>query len=160
MKTVTMHTLDDLDVVARVARAHFDKHGETQVIIKNVDESITDAQRAYHWVLCGIFGADLGYSKDEMHQQLKEKYLLNIYINDPLNHPGFVGVVDNMLTVKKQCPEQYPAIRALVIGGVSIKDATKANMMELLTEEIAFANDHQIRIPLPPRAGLVPDWEK
>ena len=160
MKTVVMRTLDDLDVVGRVTRAHWEKYGETCVIIKNVDESITDAQRAYHFVLCGIIGTDLGNSKDEQHQYFKERFLLNIYINDPENHPEFIGVVDNMLTVKQHCPERYPAIRKLVVGGVSIKHATKQNMMELLTEEINFANSHQIRLPAPPREGLVPDWEK
>ena len=158
MKTVIMKTLDDLDVVARVARAHFDKHGETMVVVKNLDESITDAQRAFHFVLCGIIGADLGNTKDGQHQYFKERFLLNIYINDTENHPEFIGVVDNMMTVKKHCPEQYSAIRKLVVGGVSIKDATKANMMELLTEEIGFASDHQIRIPLPPREGLVSNY--
>ena len=160
MKTVVVKTLDDLDVVLRVARSHFDQHGETQVVIKNIDESITDAQRAYHFVLCGIIGADLGNTKDEQHQYFKERFLLNIYIADIENHPEFAGVVENMQTVKKHCPEQYPAIRKLVIGGVSITDATKANMAELLTEEIAFARDHQIRLPAPPRDGLLSEREK
>jgi len=160
MKTVIVRELDDLDIALRVIRAHHDQHGETQVVIKNVDESITDAQRAYHFVLCGIIGADLGNTKDEQHQYFKERFLLNIYIADIENHPEFIGVVDSMQTVKAHCPEKYPSIRRLVIGGVSIKDATKANMMELLTEEINFANSHQIRIPLPPRSGLVPDFEK
>ena len=160
MKTVVVHTLDDLDVVLRVVRAHFDQNGETQVVVKNVDESITDAQRAYHFVLCGIIGADLGNTKDEQHQYFKERFLLNIYINEIENHPEFDGVVDNMRTVKLHCPEQYPAIRKLVIGGVSIKHATKQNMMELLDEEITFARNHQIRLPLPPRDGLIQKREK
>lgn len=159
-KTVIMKALDDLDIAARVIRAHFDKYGETMIVVKNVEETLTDAQRAYYFVLCGIIGADLGNSKDEQHQYFKERYLLNIYINDTDNHPEFIGVVENMRIIKQNCPEVYAANRALVIGGVSTKNATKGNMAELLTEVLTMARNHQIRIPPPPREGLVPDWEK
>ena len=96
MKTVIVRELDDLDIALRVIRAHHDQHGETQVVIKNVDESITDAQRAYHFVLCGIIGADLGNTKDEQHQYFKERFLLNIYIADIENHPEFAGVEERL----------------------------------------------------------------
>jgi hypothetical protein len=160
MKTIDMRTLTDLDIVLRVGRDHLEKHGECRVVIKHIEETLTDAQRAYHWVLSGIIGADTGATKNDQHKYFKEHFLLNIYINDPENHPESIGVVDHMQVVKKNCPEQYQYVRGLVLKGVSLKDATKTNLMELLTEEINFANQHQVRIPLPPRSGLIPDSER
>ena len=160
MKTVVMEKLDDLDIVARVIRTHFDKYGKTCVVVKNVEESLTDAQRGLYWVWTGIIGADLGNTKDEQHEYFKERYLLNIFINDPENHPEFSGVVDNMKIIKERCPEQYAANRALVMAGVSTMDATKGNMSELLKEVETMARNNSIRLPPPPRDGLLPDWEK
>jgi hypothetical protein len=160
MRTVEIKNLDDLDILLRVARNHFEKNGQALAVIKNIEESLTDAQRGYYWVLCGIIGNDLGYTKDEMHQTFKERFLLNTFINDTDNHPSFVGVVDNMKIIKERCPEQYAATRELILNGVSTMDATKANMMELLKEVLGVARNHQIKIPLPPRSGLVPDSEK
>ena len=154
MKKIQVKTLDDLDIVLNVTRALFDKKGEAEVIVKNIDESITDAQRGLYFVWCGVIGADLGNTKDEQHQYFKERYLLNIYINDPVNHPEFIGIVDNMQVIKANCPEQYAATRALIIGGVSITAAKKLNMIDLLDEVDGMARSLNIRLPAPPREGL------
>ena len=154
MKKIQVKSLNDLDIVLNVTRALFDKKGEAEVIIKNIDESITDAQRGLYFVWCGVIGTDLGNTKDEQHQYFKERYLLNIYINDPVNHPEFIGVVDNMQIIKANCPEQYAATRALIIGGVSITSAKKLNMIDLLDEVDGMARSLNIRLPAPPREGL------
>ena len=155
MKKIQVKTLDDLDIVLNVSRDLFDKKGECEVIVKNIDESITDAQRGLYWVWCGVIGADLGNTKDEQHQYFKERYLLNIYINDPVNHPEFIGVVDNMQVIKANCPEQYAATRALIISGVSTTAAKKLNMIDLLDEVDGMARSLNIRLPAPPRDGLM-----
>ena len=160
MKTITMSCLDDLDIVARIARDHFDKYGKTLVVVKNVEESLSEAQRGLYWVWVGVIAADLGNTKDEQHQYFKERYLLKIYINDPENHPEFVGVAENMRIIKERCPEQYAANRALVLAGVSTLDATKENMAELLKEVENMARSNQIRLPAPPRKGLLPESER
>ena len=154
MKKIQVKTLDDLDIVLNVSRALFDKKGECEVIVKNIDESITDAQRGLYFLWCGVIGADLGNTKDEQHQYFKERYLLNIYINDPVNHPEFIGIVDNMQVIKANCPEQYAATRALIIGGVSTTAAKKLNMIDLLDEVEGMARSLNIRLPAPPREGL------
>ena len=154
MKKIQVKSLEDLDIVLNVSRALFDKKGECEVIVKNIDESITDAQRGLYFVWCGVIGADLGNTKDEQHQYFKERYLLNIYINDPVNHPEFIGVVDNMQVIKANCPEQYAATRALIIGGVSITAAKKLNMIDLLDEVEGMARSLNIRLPAPQREGI------
>lgn len=155
MKIVKINSLDDLDILLRVARAQFDSKGSLDVVIKNQDESITSEQWGLYFIWCGVIGADLGNTKDEQHQYFKERYLLRIFINDPVNHPEFIGVVENMKIIKERCPEQYEANRRLVINGVHLRDTTKQNMMDLLNEVDAMARELDIRLPAPPRKGML-----
>lgn len=155
MKTISVKKLSDRDIVLNVIGEFYDKYSACEVVVKTLQESLTDQQRKLYFTWMGIIGADLGNSKDEQHQQMKEKFLLKIYIADPENHPEFVGVVDNMQIVRLQCPEQFPALRKLVFGGLSIMDATKKNMIDLLREVEALARSLDIRLPAPERKGMI-----
>jgi len=74
MRKLTVEKLDDLDIVLNVTRAMFDSKGKLHVIVKQFEESFTDEQKGYYFVLCGIIGAELGNSKDEQHQYFKERF--------------------------------------------------------------------------------------
>ena len=154
MKKVQIRNQEDKAIVSTLIDAHLTFKGECEVIIKNIDESITDAQRSLYFVWCGVIGADLGNTKDEQHQYCKERYLLNIYIDDPENHPEFKGVAENMNIIKQQCPDEFWPLRRLVLDGLTIRTATKENMIELLNEVEGMARGLDIRLPAPPRDGL------
>lgn len=155
MKRFVVSHVDDLDNPFRFARDHLGAKGKVDIIVKNHDESLRDAQKGLYWRWVGVISADLGYTKEELHEQYKERYLLNIYINDPDNHPDLVNVVKNMMVVKTKAPEEYPYVRKLVMNGISHLDATKENMQEYLKEVEANAISLQVRLPAPERKGLM-----
>ena len=155
MKTLSMKSLDDLDSILLVAREEYEKHGDRQVVIKKLTESISEAQRGLYWWWLKYIGAEHGNSKDEQHMIFKEQFLLRIYLNDVENHHEFADLVKNMQIIKHKAPEQYPTIRAFVIRETHIADATVENMKDYLKEIEAHARDYQIRLPAPDRDGLI-----
>jgi hypothetical protein len=155
MKTVEMKSLDDLDVLLRVARTQFEAHGNLSISIKNLDESLREAQRGLYWVFVGVVGADLGNTKEEQHRIYKEMFLLNIYLHDPENHSEFVDLVENLKIIRENSPEQYPMVRKWVVDKISHMDATKDNMTEYLKEIENHATGLQIRLPAPDRKGII-----
>lgn len=155
MKKLEMKKLDDMDSINRVMLAMFEKNGPQTIVIKNLVASMREAQRGLYWLWVGVIGSDIGNSKEEQHFIFKEKFLLNIYLNDPDEHPEFVDLVENMLIIRKNSPNQYQTVRHFVINNTSHMDASKKNMMEYLSEISAFARDMQIRLPAPERDGML-----
>jgi len=155
LKTLSLKTLDDLDVILRVARSEFETHGDRRVVIKKLSESVSEAQWGHYWWWTVIIGNEHGNTKKEQHRIFKEQFLLRIYLNDPDGHPEFSELVENMKIIKGKAPDQYPAIRDFVINETHIRDASVDNMREYLNEIAGHARDFQIQLPAPEREGLI-----
>lgn len=153
-----IHVTDDrgIEVVKNVITGLLSKSKKgLDIVIKNHSESLREAQRGLYWVWIGVMAPDMGYDKEELHDVFKRDIFLNIYIADPDNHPIFIGVVENMEAVKKLSQNQYHDIRLMVLNGVSHLHATKNNMTEVLRRVEQIAQDYDIRLPAPPRQGLL-----
>lgn len=160
MKIVNVKSLDDLDIVLRVARAMHESIGDLAVVIKKAEQSLSDEQRKLYFSWIGIIGTELGYSKDEYHRLMKYMYLARIYILDPDNHPGFAEMARSIMAIKDTHPAEYECIKSQVINLISIRDATVANMREFLTAIKHHAINHNIVLPLPQMRGLVEKIER
>jgi len=154
MKKIEMKTLDDLDIVLRVARTIYEAQGPLDIIIKKHSRDLSAEQRALYWMWMGVIGAEIGNTKEEQHQVFKERFLIGIYIRDTVGHPGFAEMAASIKALKYDRPNEYHSIRAQVLRLVSITDASVENMTEYLNEIQAEARSLNIKLPMPETRGI------
>jgi len=135
-RTITVQTQQDISIVSNVCAAMLDKDGKLSVTVKKYDETLSDKQRRIYFKWAGIIGGELGYTKDEQHLILKERFLLNIFLGDFDNHNHYT-LMDgwkNLLIVKDARPDLYDGLYQSILASVSIMDASITNMREYLNE--------------------------
>ena len=148
-RTITVQEPQDIAIVSNVCAAMLDKDGKLSVTVKKYDETLSDKQRRIYFKWAGIIGGELGYTKDEQHLILKERFLLNIFMQDTDNHKhdtlreGYC----NLLIVKDARPDLYEGLYRSILASVSIKNASIANMREYLTEIDNLARGLGIVLP-------------
>lgn len=106
-----------------------------QVDIKPFKRDRSTAQNAVYWKFLTVIGGELGYSKDEMHQMVKENYLLQILERDDPD-------VDRLSKVMKAQGESK-SFAALL----STKHLDVGQFSELIQEVEALAGRMQIGLP-------------
>ena len=119
-----------------------------EMILRPYKVDRTEEQRRTYWRWLTLIGNDLGYTKDEMANEYKEKFLLPIYIREDVgNYEASVqavkavrgsGMVDQANTLKKQ-----------IIEGTTTNDANVKLMAEYLTDIKHHATSLDIRLPMP-----------
>lgn len=67
----------------RIAALKIDPEKPMEVTIKPYKKNRSLEQNALYWKWLSIMGADLGYSKDEMHEAMMRKHLTPDLINTP-----------------------------------------------------------------------------
>lgn len=147
-KTIVLHSADDASKVAdflETFAAEVDY--PLDVTVKQHDNSIVSGQRGLYWTWVTIIAKDLGHTKEELHENMKERFFLNVYLADPDSHPTFIGVVEAMQIIKEKAADQFPTLRAAVMHGVSHLDATKENWIDVLNSVSNLAQKHNIRLP-------------
>jgi len=150
MKTFKVKTLDDTDPIFHWLRDRIEPEGPFEVVVKKPKESLIEKQRRYYWAVVVKKTSDHNsLTMEEQHLEFKEKFLLNIFLGDPDNHPGFSELAENMRVVRDLAPDQYPSIRQFVIDNISHLHATRNNMADLLKECLNYAWDRKIHIPEP-----------
>jgi len=154
MRELIMETYDDLDVIANVCRKMFDDKGKLHVTVKLFEESLSAKQRGLYWRWVSTICADTGDTKDDFHEQAKERIFLNIYLADAVNHQELIQLVETMKAVRMKIPSEYPLIRKWIVKHVSHLDATVKNMKDVLKQLESEANSLGIRLPPPPGPGL------
>lgn len=63
------------------------------VEIRPYKKNRSEQQNRYYWAIITIIAADLGLTKDEMHDEYKERFLLPIFIRDDSGYAEMVGAV-------------------------------------------------------------------
>ena len=53
----------------------------------------SEQQNRYYWAIITIIAADLGLTKDEMHDEYKERFLLPIFVRDDAGYAAMVNAV-------------------------------------------------------------------
>jgi len=150
MKSFPVKILDDMDPIFAYIREEMTEDHPLEVVVKNLKESLIEKQRGYYWAVVVKKTSDHNsLTMEEQHLEFKEKFLLNIFLGDPDNHPGFSELAENMRVVRDLAPDQYPSIRQFVIDNISHLHATRNNMADLLKECLNYAWDRKIHIPEP-----------
>ena len=150
MRTLTIEQLTDLDIVLRVARDLWEKHGKQSVVIKNFDESLSEKQRRLWWLWVGTICVDVGDTKDDFHEQAKSRIFLPIFLRNPENHQNLCDAVATMRGIRnKATAQEYAMIRKYIVCHISHLDATASEMREALTQLESEAISLGIVLPKP-----------
>ena len=149
MKILTVSRYEDFAIVKNVLTIMFEKYGKLSLTIKKFEKNHSAEQKRLYFKWVDIIARDIGYTKDEMHNEYKKMFLVDIYAADPEGHPHY---------------EEYLArIRAtgdsILINGIareaSITNATVKNMSDYLNEIKNHANGLGIMLPLPEMQGIL-----
>lgn len=121
-----------------------------QVIIKPFKETLSDRQRRFYWLWVGIMGKEFGYTKDEMHEVLKGRFLFKIMLQFPEDYPEITELVKQVQAVRaKGLAKEADTIAKTVAPMVSITKAKVPNMGEYLDEIYGLARENNISLPMP-----------
>jgi hypothetical protein len=100
-----------------------------------------------YWKWLTVIGAELGESKDTLHERFKDKWLVSIYERDD---PDYAEMLQSLRTVYRQGMKMEAlALRKRIIALTSTTTATVAQMNEYMTEIGHFAAETGIRLPFP-----------
>jgi hypothetical protein len=149
MKTLTVSRYEDFAIVKNVMTSMFETLGKLTVIVKKYERDKSSEQNRLYWMWVGIIANDLGYTKDELHMELKRMFLQNIYAADPIKHPGYA----EMLAAAEQLG-RYELINGIT-RLTSITTASVRNMSEYLNEIKNHATGLGIMLPLPEMQGIL-----
>ena len=63
------------------------------VEIRPHKKSRSEHQNRYYWAIITIIAGDLGLTRDEMHDEYKERFLLPIFVRDDAGYAAMVNAV-------------------------------------------------------------------
>ena len=116
------------------------------VTVKDKQEETTTAQRRLYFMWCGQFAKHFGSDKDEVHHDIKKRFLINIYRRDDA---GYAAMCYAIAKLKKTEPEQHRAIGEQVLKMTSITEANKTQMSEFMNEFFRFAQAQGLYLTCP-----------
>jgi len=119
-----------------------------EVVIKEKGKSRTRDQDGLYFTWCGIIGAELGYSKDEAHEEMKRLFLVPILVRDDAEYAEMWRDVEQ---VWDDCRKDR--LRRWVARETSITRLKVKQMAELMTEVNRFAIGMAIYLPHPEDVG-------
>jgi len=152
-KIVAIKSLADMDKVHTICRVHIDQGKPLEVVIREprVDRSLEQNRLLWKWLT--IIAAELGHTKEEMHEIYKEKFLIGIFVRDDLEYAKMASAIK---MVQQQSEADYQSIRKQVIALTSTRKCSVKQMTEYLNSIQRHAQgDLDIRLPLPEHKGLI-----
>lgn len=153
-ETIILREHDQLDSLMLKIRAKIDDKKLYEVVIQLHSFSRSLEQNALMWEWLTMIGKDLGYTKDEMHLEMKVQFLIAIYKRNPDRHDKLHGKLKRLATVYKGNNALGLAMHRDLADSVSTTDATVKEMSEYLDCIDGFATSNNIRLPLPADVGL------
>ena len=118
-----------------------------EVLIRPHKKERSVAQNSILWLWNTILGAELGESKEEIHERNKERFLVPIYERDDLDYAAMIEAVRNVYRQGLQQDALF--LRKRIVALTSTTKATTAQMAEFLTEIERDAHRLGIILPRP-----------
>ena len=115
-----------------------------QVEIKPYKRNRSLEQNRYYWKIVTIMAAELGNTKDELHHDMKRRFLTRIFVRDD---PGYADMASAIQSVKKDDPGLAGEIGHKVIDLTSTTQANVSQMSEYLDDVKHLAAELGIRLP-------------
>jgi len=116
-----------------------------EVIIKPHKKDRSLDQNALYWKWLTVIAADLGETKEDVHERYKGKYLVNIYERD---NPEYAEMVQSIRTIWRQgMKKEATALRNSIVSLTSTATATVPQMSEYMNAVEQDAIKLGIRLP-------------
>lgn len=118
-----------------------------EVIIREHKKDRSADQNSLYWKWLTVIGADLGESKEELHERYKGEYLVNIYERDD---PDYAEMLQTLREVYREgMRDEALNLRKKIVALTSTTTATVHQMSEYMTEIDRHAVELGIRLPSP-----------
>jgi hypothetical protein len=118
-----------------------------EAVIRPYKKDRSTLQNALYWKWLTVIGAELGESKDDLHERFKEKWLVSIYERDD---PDFAAMLQSLRAVYRQgMRTEALALRKRIVALTSTTTATVVQMAEYMQSVEHFAAETGIRLPFP-----------
>lgn len=123
------------------------------VTCKKYERNRSLEQNALYWKWITIISNEIGYSKEEMHEIYKEKFLLKIFCRDDKE---YMEMAKSIAALKPNNKKEYLAIRKKVINLTSTTKANISQMCEYLTSiKFHAQGELDIQLPMPEEEDLL-----
>ena len=117
------------------------------VLIKEHGKDRTLDQNALYWKWLTIIGAELGETKEDLHEQYKDRFLVPIYERD---NPEYAEMIQALRAVWKHGMKgEAVSLRKKIVALTSTTTATVRQMSEYLQDVELSAATLAIRLPHP-----------
>jgi hypothetical protein len=118
-----------------------------EVIVREHKKDRSICQNSLLWKWYTIIAAELGESKEDVHERYKDKYLVNIYERD---NPEYAEMVQSLRVVyQKGMKQEALSLRKRIVALTSTTTATVAQMSEYMTNVDRDAASLAINLPHP-----------
>jgi len=117
-----------------------------EVVIREYKKDRSMEQHRYYWQILTIIAAELGETKEELHEQMKEKFLVNIYTRD---NEEYGQMIESLRKVYASGMKQEAlSLRKQVIVLTSTTTANVAQFSEYLDAIQHHATSLAIQLPM------------
>lgn len=112
-----------------------------EVSIKEHKRNRSAEQNAFYWEVVTVLADHFGYIKDDMHEELKRRFLATIFVRDDEGYASMWSAVESV-------PEPEKSIlMAEVLRLTSTTKASVKQMTEFLEDVIRLASENGVRLP-------------
>lgn len=127
---------------------HLDVSDENpaEVVFRPWRSTRSGQQNALYWKWLSIIAEETGHSKDDLHEQYKQKFLVPILIRDSQEFADMVAKVKNLR--RKGLREEADTMRTLIVLNMSTAGLNVGQFTEYLNEIEQHAH-HVMGIVLP-----------
>ena len=118
-----------------------------EISIKEHKKDRSADQNALYWKWLTVIGAELGESKEDVHERMKDKFLVNIFERDD---PDYAEMLQTLREVYKEgMRDEALSLRKRIVALTSTTTATVKQMTEYMTCLEHDAATLAIRLPFP-----------
>lgn len=118
-----------------------------EIIIRPYHKDRSAAQNSTYWLWNTVIGSSLGVSKEDVAEQMKDRFLVQIYERDD---PDYAEMIQSLRAVWQQgMKKEALDLRKRIVSLTSTTTATVPQMMEYMTEIENFATEMGIKLPIP-----------
>lgn len=128
----TLNTKADVSACFCDLENRFDAGEKLVVTVKTDNRTRRQLLTGLYWHFLGQVCKHTGHDKQEAHDNAKRQFLIPIYARDSERHPDHKDVLKNMGIIKRDMPEMFENMAALVIEGTHLEDADESEMSEYI----------------------------
>lgn len=146
-KTFVIRNESVIEQLVAFLRSFNDAEDPYEVIVRPHKKERSLLQNSLYWKWLTVIGNEYGVSKDDVHEDLKRRFLVSIYERDDLQYCEMIMTLRKMYT--QGYKEDSKKLHDQVVRLTSTTNATVKQFAEYLTEIERDAASNDIALPHP-----------